>query len=138
MIVLAMYADIGVVRKARGAHDAAPLQHAGTAVAAPDPVPCAVGAQTGWERATEAQRTAAAERMKTVRRANALAAEGHTRANADAIAGLDEGGVSASTVGAWRARVKRAAPGQALEALIDRPRPGRPPGNWSGAGAKDL
>ena len=137
MTVIPICGGIGVARDVRGAHDAAPLQRAGNAVAPPDPVPCAVGAQSAWERATEAQRAAAADRMKTVKRANVLAAEGHARADADALAAA-ELEVSASAVGAWRAKVKRAGRGQALESLIDRPRTGRPPGKWGGAGAKDL
>ena len=81
---------------------------------------------SAWGPATKAQREQAMERLAAVERSNALADEGRPRAEADAIAGK-EAGVSASAVGAWRARIQGiASPEARKEALLDRPRTGRP------------
>ena len=82
---------------------------------------------SAWESATEAQREQAIERLAAVERSNALSDEGRPRAEADAIAGK-EAGVSASAVGAWRGIVKGIpSPEARQEALLDKPRTGRPP-----------
>ena len=79
-----------------------------------------------WASATEAERQQATQRLAAIERSNALANEGKPRAEADAIAGK-EAGVSASAVGAWRRRIKDiASPVARKEALLDRPRTGRP------------
>ena len=79
-----------------------------------------------WSAATEAEREQAARRLAAVEISNALADEGRPRAEADAIAGK-EAGVSASAVGAWRGKVKGiASPEARKEALLERPRTGRP------------
>ena len=96
-----------------------------------------LGTTQAWEHATEAQRATAGSRLEAVQRSNALHIEGHPRADADALAAA-EAGVSASALGAWRAKVRRAPRGMGLDALIDRPRTGRPPGKWGGPGAGNL
>lgn len=79
-----------------------------------------------WSAATEAERQQATQRFAAIQRSNALASEGKPRAEADAIAGI-ETGVSASAVGAWRGRIKGiVSPAAQKEALLDRPRTGRP------------
>ena len=79
-----------------------------------------------WAAATEAEREQAMERLAAAERSNALADEGRPRAEADAIAGR-EAGVSASAVGAWRGGIRGIAnPEARKEALLDRPRTGRP------------
>ena len=117
--------------------DAAPDPGPCTAVATADNAPCTPDAPSAWDRATEAQRAAAASRLEAVQRSNALHAEGHPRADADALAAA-EAEVSDSAVGAWRGKVKRASRGMGLEALIDRPRTGRPPGKWGTPGVDTL
>ncbi len=94
-----------------------PLQDAGTK---------AVLGAGASEPATEAQREQATQRLAVIERSDALKSEGKSRAEADAIAGK-EAGVSASAVGAWRGKVKGIAnPIARQEALLDRPRTGRP------------
>ncbi|MDE0388353.1 MAG: hypothetical protein OXI75_06625 [Rhodospirillales bacterium] len=79
-----------------------------------------------WSSATEAEREQATQRLAAIERSNALASEEKPRAEADAIAGK-EAGVSASAVGTWRRRIKGIASAAAQkEALLDRPRTGRP------------
>lgn len=92
-----------------------------------------------FERATEAQRADAAARLEAVHRSNALHAAGKPRADADRIVAA-EAGVSVSAVAAWRRKVGQAPRGGALEALIDRPRTGRPAdaGRWAQPGAGEL
>ena len=79
-----------------------------------------------WSFAMEAEREQATQRLAAIERSNALASEGKPRAEADAIAGK-EAGASASAVGTWRGRIKGiASPAAQKEALLDRPRTGRP------------
>lgn len=90
-----------------------------------------------WESATEAEREAAAARLETVKLSQELHAAGVPRSWADRIVRHGPG-VSASAVSAWRRKVARAAPGRALEALLDNPRTGRPPAAWREPGADVL
>ncbi len=92
---------------------------------------------TPWERATETQRKDAGRRLEAVHQSNALHAGGLSRADADRVTAA-EFEVSASAVANWRAKVKRAPRGEGVEALIDRPRTGRPPGKWSLPGSAFL
>lgn len=78
-----------------------------------------------WERASEAQRAKATSKLATVRRSDALHADGLSRTAADASAAA-EVGASAKSVRRWRATVRDREPGDQLAALIDRNRTGRP------------
>ena len=92
---------------------------------------------TDFEAASDSQREAAARRLAAAVRAEELRAKGHSRAEADRLAG-DEAGVSARSVGGWRTRIRGLPPGERLAALIDAPRSGRPRREWGGAHAADL
>ena len=107
-----------------------------------DQEPCSGAAtdmQGVFERATEAERAAAAARLEAVHRSNALHAAGRPRSDADGIVAA-EAGVSVSAVAAWRRKVGQASRGGGFEALIDRPRTGRPrdAGKWAQPGADEL
>ena len=99
--------------------------------------PCTDDARDeAWARAGDAARDAARSRLRTAVRAEALAAEGLSRAEADARA-AGEAGVSPATVARWRSRVRRLPPGERVAALLDGPRTGRP-GSISGAALETL
>ena len=73
-----------------------------------------------WERATAEQRKTARRRMAAVFRSDALcAAREFSRTDADRETAA-EFGVSADAVRYWRGKVRRAARGHELAALIDR------------------
>ena len=76
--------------------------------------------------ASEAARAVAMTRLKAVRKTDALHAQGYARAVADALA-AEEAGASANSVRRWRTTVRGLAAGDQLDALLDAPRPGRPP-----------
>ena len=79
-----------------------------------------------WSSAGEAEREAALARLAAVRRSEDLAAVGFAQLQADRAAAF-EAGVAPDTVGNWRRRVKGLNIGERAAALLDRPRPGRPP-----------
>jgi len=102
--------------------------------------PCtgpATSRPSAWDRATDAARARALERLAAVDRSDGGKASGLSRAEADAIAGI-EVGVSASAVAAWRRRLKGVAAEGRAAALLDAPREGRPRREWSGPGAEAL
>ena len=94
--------------------------------------------RTPWEAATDTQRERALDRLNICERSDALFIEGGSRAEADKIAAT-AGRVSVQSVRNWRAAIRSRSSRQSrLEALIDRPRPGRPRREWDAPGNEEL
>ncbi len=106
--------------------------------APPPQAPCAPGATPdlgdAWAQASEDERDVARARLAAVRHADDLAAAGMRRMAADAAA-AGAAGVSASALGAWRRRARRAPEATCVAALLDARRTGRPHsiGSWPAA-----
>ena len=81
---------------------------------------------SAWERAAEADKGRARQRLVAVRRAEALIAIGIPRTEATRIAAV-EAGVTPGALGRWRSKVKGLPEGARVRALLDRKSPGRPP-----------
>ena len=88
-------------------------------------------------RATADQRARAARRAAAVDRSDELHAAGRGRVDADRTAGA-EIGASGAAVARWRKLSAGLDRGARIEALLDSPRPGRPPAGWTGRGAGEL
>ncbi len=78
-----------------------------------------------WDAATDRQREAARTRLSAARRSDELAASGTPRALADAAAAREIAS-SASSVAAWRRRIRGLPPESQAAALLDAPKSGRP------------
>ena len=98
-----------------------------TAVHAPCNIPSRDTATdvAAWQRASEDDRERARARLRVVRRAEALVADGCGQGEANATAAT-EAGVSVSSVAGWRRRVRGLSPETRVRALLEGARSGRP------------
>lgn len=105
--------------------------------APPAQAPCKAVAAPSWNRATDAQRERALARLVACEQSDALHRDGLPRVDADIVA-ANEAGVSVRSLKYWRKAIRDLPPGERLDALIEKPRTGRPRKEWTGPAEQAL